>query len=121
MKNALPILNGQVIKRRLFLKEIAMSLIRSQAVKRSSIVSLPRTLRASVAKVARIDTPPQQPQPARNDGSRVRCSVCPRNMDKKTKYRCDKRKRALCISHLKYVCESCLSKKHNNDDDYDEV
>lgn len=48
---------------------------------------------------------------------------CPGNMDKQTKYRYDKWERALCTSHLKYVCESRLSKKHNNDDDgdYDEV
>lgn len=95
---------GKNTPRRLFLKELGMSLVKHQVVKRSSNTSLPKTLRASVCKVARVEPPPTT---VAEPNARVRCTVCPRNKDNKTKFRCEKCQAAMCLSHLKTVCEPC--------------
>lgn len=60
--------------RRKFLKEIGLTLIKSQVVKRSSMTSLPRSLRKSVKKFVPVETlQVEQPPPH----SRQRCMICP--------------------------------------------
>lgn len=95
---------GRKTPRRLFLKEVGMSLIKHQVVKRASNTALPKTLRASVCKVARVEPAPTR---VAEPNARVRCSVCPRNKDSKTKFRCEKCQAAMCLSHLKTFCEQC--------------
>lgn len=95
---------GRKTPRRLFLKELGMSLIKNQVVKRASSKSLPKSLRTSVCKVARVEPPPLR---VAAPNTRTRCTVCPRNKDAKTKFQCEKCHAAMCLSHLKTVCEQC--------------
>lgn len=39
--------------------------------------------------------------------SRARCSVCPRDKDTKSRYRCHKCTKPMCLSHMNYVCPDC--------------
>lgn len=78
--------------------------MKDQVTKQASTTSPPKTLQASVCKVARCEPPPTT---VAGPNERVRCTVCPRNKDSKTKFRCEKCQAAMCLSYTKILCKQC--------------
>lgn len=99
------------LPRRQFLKEVAIELIKPHALRRTSILSLPKNVRQSAQKVSRGRKPcvnaAQNPAPRKKQ----RCSVCPRSKDIKINTYCESCKSPMCIKHMKHVCEPCFSKE----------
>lgn len=99
------------LPRRQFLKEVAIELIKPQALRRTTVLSLPKNVRQSAQKVSQGCQPcvnaAQNPVPRKKQ----RCSVCPRNKDIKINTYCESCKSPMCVKHMKSVCEPCFSKE----------
>lgn len=110
--------------RRDFLKDLGLALVKDHIKYRSTLESLPRTLRMECAEIGgwsvepRIEcvaicggseepseaAPPLKKMKVPNKG---RCSLCPRSADKKTKTVCFYCMRLVCHGHFRPVCQIC--------------
>lgn len=101
------------IKRRIFLRNLAMELIKPAIAKRAASTFLPREIRIKAATISgqqlRIET-------TEREGSSGRCFFCPRAKDRKTKNSCGKCNKWICKDHLKQICLDCSNKYENADE-----
>uniref|UniRef100_A0A1B6E2X5 PiggyBac transposable element-derived protein domain-containing protein n=1 Tax=Clastoptera arizonana TaxID=38151 RepID=A0A1B6E2X5_9HEMI len=107
------------ILRRLFLKEIAIELVKPLAQSRCTIQTLPKNIRQSARIVAGLGQGSGVQGPVKaNDGQKrkARCTICPRNKDIKVKTSCEMCKIPMCMSHMKTVCEGCLIQVNDESD-----
>lgn len=92
------------IERRIFLRELALELMKPQAETRLSIPNLPLKLRDSIKQLVGVEE--KIPE------ARVRvtgmCSLCPRRKNRKTKKTCCKCSAYLCNEHCRSICQRCL-------------
>lgn len=106
---------GQKVVRRLFLKEIAIALIKPMALSRSAMLCLPKDVRHSAKKVAGLQDQEELPRnPDNGEVRKARCTVCPQKKDVKIKTACEVFKRQICVKHMKTVCEGCLHNESDN-------
>lgn len=89
------------ITRRLFLRELALSLTEDHLKRRSLEKNVPPSVRERRQEVAgtlpvREEIPP---------GTRKRCFFCAK--DSKTKYYCKKCQKFVCLTHLQAWCPTC--------------
>lgn len=106
-------LQTQTIVRRTFLKDLALSLIKPQIEKRSSITSLPRHIRNRMFQILGGEEgtpPPLEP----TSGVRGRCSICPYRKDRKTKTQCQYCQTYICREHTKFVCDNCNQRQERD-------
>lgn len=102
------------LARRLFLREIGLSLIKPQICKRTSNMRVPKHLREKAARIANSDdvhspeTSAVEIKNTRKDKA-ARCSYCLRNKDIKTKTYCAKCMKTMCLKLMQNICESCLN------------
>lgn len=78
-------------------------------LKKSAQARLPKEHKLSVKRLT-------SQQQILNTNTRVRCTVCPRNKDTKTKYRCDMCQIPMCQYHMKNICATCLIKLEDGSD-----
>lgn len=96
---------NEKMKRRIFLRTLAMELIKPQVGKRAAETSLPKRIREKASRLTGQQHPPQA-QRARL-GATGRCEVCPRNKDRKTAKSCGKCQKWICVDHVNMVCDEC--------------
>lgn len=102
------------VKRKLFLKKLALDLISDGLQQRESNVHLKKELRGTIKRLTnckQINNPPKQP---RTDTPQ-RCSECPRKKDRKTKYSCQSCSVFLCLEHVVPLCNACVSQVEESD------
>lgn len=92
------------VERRIFLKDLALQLMKPHAQTRLSVPNLPVNLRTSVQKL--VGTEEQAKEHTYSETGL--CSLCPRRKNRKTKKLCCKCSKYLCNEHSKSICEKCL-------------
>ncbi|XP_045482176.1 piggyBac transposable element-derived protein 1-like [Harmonia axyridis] len=110
--NGMILLNGSntrekeiIINRRLFLKELAMALVRPHMMSRLNTPTLPRHLRETICRVLKMNEEIQAPnKPEQLTG---RCAFCTRSQDRKSRVKCSICKKFVCLEHQKKICPNC--------------
>jgi hypothetical protein len=104
-------INAQVIfasnveiqmKRRQFLKSLAMDLMKEHRGERAACSHASRELRTKLKR--RITSPAREPE-EKHPKLQGRLAICPRSKDMKTKYMCQKCEKFLCLPHVIPLCE----------------
>lgn len=88
-----------------FIKSLARQLVQDHMERRLTTFQIPRQLRYNIASILQKDVP----EPS-NDvlTKRVRCSKCPRSLDRKTKIVCASCKAPICHVCETHICKDCL-------------
>lgn len=97
------------ISRRVFLKRLAVDLVKPHQMTRASIPTLPRPLSKRLKTQHGIQDQGSISEAGRSQ-SYKRCHVCPRSKDRKTKTECSKCQKHVCNDHLNIVCQNCDEK-----------
>ncbi|XP_046404918.1 piggyBac transposable element-derived protein 4-like [Ischnura elegans] len=97
--------------RRLFLREVGRELVHAQIRKRATCNSVPRSLREKVLKLSGSTSSGHSEFDVK---IRARCTICPRNMDKKTNQFCSRCSKTMCLKHMKTVCPHCFDHLNEN-------
>lgn len=92
------------LQRRMFLRELALELMKPQALSRLSIPNLPLKLRDSIKQLVGVE----DQIPEVRVGATGMCSLCPRRKNRKTKKTCCKCSVYLCNEHSNVICQKCL-------------
>lgn len=98
------------IQRRIYLRNLAIELIKPAIAKRAASTCLPREIRI---KAARISGQQLQIETTEREGSSGRCFFCPRAKYRKTKNACGKFNKWICKDHLKQICFECSNAYEN--------
>ena len=104
---------GSVSSRRDFIKKLGMHLIEDQLDYRRNLPGLAKDIKHSIAFIRPL--PEETLQPGITEASRVRCNICPREKDLKTRFRCAKCSKAVCRNHFVVLCTQC-SATHQSDE-----
>lgn len=105
--------NEPIGERRVFLKELALSLVKPHLVNRSKIQNIPLTLRTTIARIAGVPLEnPNQPTPENS----LFCYLCPRRKNRKTKKNCNSCNRPICPEHSTHFCPNCLASPESSDE-----
>ena len=94
------------IKRRLFLRDLALSLTKERRSLESNVPPNVRMRRQEVAGTSQEQVPEEMPP-----GTRKRCFFCKK--DSKTRFSCKKCKKYVCLSHLQAWCSPCSQAAEN--------
>ncbi|XP_022909074.2 piggyBac transposable element-derived protein 4-like [Onthophagus taurus] len=87
-------------------KQIAFYLLKPQLQRRLETPSLRVGIRKSIESILSIDSTPTQEHRSTFE-KRVRCALCDRKKDHKTKAKCPSCSRAMCDDHRAYLCIDC--------------
>lgn len=98
-------LQQDTIERRNFLKELALSLVKPQIEKRTSITTLPKHIRNRMFQV--LGREESVAPPTESSATRGRCAICPPRKDRKTKTQCQNCKSFICRDHTAFLCINC--------------
>ena len=104
------------LTRKEFGMKLAERLCKPWAMKRLQAASLPRELRYLIGSVYGVvsDFPPDEPAPGRNvptapavPTKRMRCHLCPRSSNTKSRVFCANCRKYTCPKHYKITCNVC--------------
>ncbi|KAE9542998.1 hypothetical protein AGLY_002909 [Aphis glycines] len=101
-------LTSNALKRRVYLRNLAMSLIKPQVLKRAAMQNLLKTIRHKAARISGIPFVETEQNLPKKTGSNGRCALCPRSEDKRTRNFCVKCNHWVCGKHYSKVCSSCM-------------
>lgn len=101
--------NIYTMKRRNFLKTLALQLLENQETQRQNNPRLPRTLRNPIERPARSNSDEHHLPKKR------RCEVCPRTSDRKSQYFCVKCEKTVCLTHATICCQECIGDTEQTD------
>lgn len=95
------------MKRRDYLKNLGLALVREHLQFRKDNPRLTRSLREKINNLTgeQSEEPPKKKQAT----ARGRCSYCPRKVDRKTKYSCRSCEISICLEHVVMQCEGCAN------------
>lgn len=103
---------GPKVKRKHYMEELAMQLVKPWALSRLNATTLPRQVRVVINTVCSQNpdvTPGVAGLPAADMREpMVRCQLCQSKKDKKTRFRCHTCSRPVCPSHYYPFCKDCL-------------
>lgn len=97
-----------------FIRELGLRLIDDHLKLRKSNVRLTKELREKLHR--HLNEPATIQTPVVEQGKKVRCQICPRNKDKKTKNRCTKCSIAICMEHCNFICPQCLLPREEDEE-----
>lgn len=111
--------NNLKLKRRVFLKNLSMSLMKPFLVERARITSLPLDIKASLAKYKSTEEVANEAEPDLK--RKGRCVTCGRSKNKNTTIRCDTCKEFVCKAHsvVKTSCPKCSRETESANEDSD--
>lgn len=87
-----------------FTKSLAWQLIEPHLKRRLINPHLPRELRQPISRILKCEIP----KPSVDLAKRVRCAMCPRSKDRKTKVCCISCSTPICSDCAKSVCKDCV-------------
>jgi hypothetical protein len=91
-------------KRRNYLRNLGLDLIKDSLRNRQQNVRLPRETRKRIADHL---GEPSPSAPKKTVGKYVRCGDCTQKRDRKTKHCCSKCEKPICMEHANLVCGDC--------------
>lgn len=94
------------ISRRVFLKRLAVDLVKPYQISRASLPTLPRPLKKRL-KILHESQDQESVSREGRSSSYKRCHICPRTKDRKTKTECSKCHKHVCNDHMNVLCQSC--------------
>lgn len=98
--------NNTNVKRRLFLKQLGMCLIKNIQNLRAENKYVHTKIRNTIKRLRDGGSDVAEPGPSKRLGTKGRCYLCP---DSKTQYFCYKCKKYLCLKkHSNFVCNNCV-------------
>lgn len=98
--------------RGMFLKDLAMGLVRPHMQDRLANIALQEELKMGICRVLKIDMPRDPPPAPGNPGEkskRKRCYTCPPKKDRKTNVYCEKCIKPICSECSKKLCRNCIN------------
>lgn len=98
------------LSRRIFLKRLAVDLVKPHQLSRAGIRTLPRPLQNRLKRHLENEDPASASRADRSP-SYKRCHICPRIKDRKTKTECCKCLRHVCNDHVILICQNCNEDK----------
>lgn len=106
--------NNETVSASYCLKTVYLHLVKPQLEKRLTNFRLRNDIRSGIKSILDIPELPIGDISRPEFNKRVRCGLCPRNDDHKTKFQCPGCLRAMCDIHRAYLCIDC--NKTDNDD-----
>lgn len=117
--NTAVLLNGSCSKnkevytnRRLYLKNLALSLMKPHMAERLRWPTLPTYLRETIRGILKLEVPEEQPAPRATGVGR--CRFCHRSRDRKSRTSCDVCKEYICADHQRKICPKCFEGHRNS-------
>lgn len=92
------------LDRRLYLKTLAIELMKPFVLSRMSVQNLPIHLKKAMQKFVGVT----EEEPSTSASVPGRCEFCPRRKNRKTKKTCCKCNKYLCNEHANFLCGQCL-------------
>jgi len=89
--------NNTKIKRKLFLKQLALELVDEQLKRRIQVQQVRQATKKSIQKILKTNI--EETPIISQDRSSGRCNVCDRKKNRKTAYQCHSCKRFICGEH----------------------
>ncbi|XP_068201560.1 piggyBac transposable element-derived protein 4-like [Palaemon carinicauda] len=105
-------IGSKPIERRFYMQNMAEALIKAWAGKKMFNTRIPRTIKTVINTVCNIPLPVRDDQAsltvmAESRAPTVRCSLCDRAKDRKTRHRCQGCTRPVCPQHIYTWCVDC--------------
>ena len=95
-------------KRQKFLKELALALIIPHRRQSFEVQQTPQDVKQVIRSCGILSAPSPAPSTKqRHSAQRKSCYNCPRSMDKKTKFICNKCNNFVCEEHSNRLCNQC--------------
>lgn len=103
-----------LMDRRIFLKNLAIEMMKGHLVTRSTIQNIPLSDRKVMKRIAGVGDEEDVPRDGAAEGF---CAYCPRRKNKKTKKSCSLCKIPVCPTHTIHLCLKCNENdaKHNSE------
>ncbi|GBN25163.1 PiggyBac transposable element-derived protein 4 [Araneus ventricosus] len=102
---------SEQLTRRLFLKELSVSLTDEHIKRRSTLTNIAPEIRLRRQEVTGIASTSKETADQFPFGTRKRCYTCKTSkidkQDRKTRYSCEICKKYICLSHAKFICTKC--------------
>lgn len=95
----------KVLSRRVFLKKLALDLIKENLAQRENNLHLKRDVRGNIRRFMPEEA--NKNHPLQPNAAPKRCGDCPRKKDRKTKYCCQNCSKPICQEHIKALCSEC--------------
>lgn len=105
--------NNSNMKRRTFLKNLGLDLVREHLHHRKDVAQLPRLTRKRIKDF--LGEPDEEP-PAKVPNVRKRCQICPAKKDRKTYNTCRNCNKYICIEHALLYCVECANRQTEIED-----
>lgn len=96
------------MKRRSFLQELALSMVKPFLQSRLEVATLRRSIRIMICDILGVPNQQDQRPAVGQPRQQRRCSFCPRNRDRKTKNVCTSCHRSMCDEHRATLCNECI-------------
>ncbi|CAH1984346.1 unnamed protein product [Acanthoscelides obtectus] len=100
---------SKILARRIYLKNLALQLIKPQMITRSTIRTLPLDIRTRIRQILGI---PETDTNASVSASGF-CGICPRKTNRRTKKQCSKCNIPICNYHVTFICSTCSNSINN--------
>lgn len=93
-------------KRRLFLKDLALELLKEHTERRKAQPNISKSLRMELSSLLP-EKSAEPPCKKQKNGAKKRCHICPSIKDRKSKSICTKCEKNVCTEHSSIVCNMC--------------
>lgn len=111
----------EVTNRTNFIRSLGLALCRPQMINRSTLTSLPLSLRQRIRELSGQPAPAPENRPAEEDqATSGRCYLCSRQKNRKSRTRCPVCHFFICREHTKLSCEQCAGVHVDSDTGDDE-
>lgn len=100
--------NGN-LKRRYFLKDLALSLVKPFQMSRLQNPRISLAVRRKISDIQGEIVPGKVGEGTKRQTFSRRCHICPRNKDRKSFYICTTCKKFVCLDHATQICDNCIA------------
>jgi hypothetical protein len=101
-------IKDKTLKRRQFLRNLALSLTDDYLKLRVNAKNIPRNLKRKVMDIATCEESTNATTSGEDPIGRKRCHMCTRKENRMTRKFCHKCKKFICLKHGKLICENCV-------------
>ena len=93
------------------LEKVYMHLVKDHLAERYTIPTLRHDIKLGIKEILDLDTEPLAENDLQVYKKKVRCTICQRSSDKKTRQGCSSCQRQMCSEHRSTLCSECACKE----------